>query len=172
MLTEQVLKSAIRSSTVLKMGSINDNEVYGTFRYSLPDDSVPVQQRSLYTGPSSKLVKDIPHKLHDFRTDPAFTQGGAGLDVQGFTYINHTSALSGDQYFEGRNVEEVYGPEVCELLKAVTGAKRAIVDGATLRSRLATQTEEDLYHVKLKDGPQDQALKKFDPSVMRGEWES
>lgn len=152
------------------MGSIGDNtEVYGTFRYSLPDNSIPVQERSLYTSPSSKLVKDVPQKLHDFRTDPSFTHGGPGLDVQGFTYVEHTSALSGNEFFEGKNIEEVYGPEVCELVKNVTGAKRAIIDGVTLRSRLATETEEDLYHVKLKDGPQDMAIRKFDPSVLRGE---
>ncbi|KXS94751.1 hypothetical protein AC578_3893 [Pseudocercospora eumusae] len=142
-------------------------EVYGTYHYSLPDESRPVGERSIYTSPSSKLVKDIPHKLHDFRTDSAFTHGPAGLNVQGFTYVEHISALSGDEFFEGKNVGEIYGPEVCELVKNVTGAKRAIIDGVTLRIRLATETEEDFYHVKLKDGPQDMAMKNFDPSVLR-----
>lgn len=159
--------SIIHTETI--MGSITtDDDVYGSFRYSLPSEKTPAYDRSLYSFPASEVVKDHQHKLHDIRTSTCIEKGGAGLDVQGFTHVKHESKLSGDEWFSGKNVEDVYAPEVIKLICEVTGANRAVVDGFAVRSRAATETENDPYDVKLRGNPMDLQVSKIPRNIIRG----
>jgi hypothetical protein len=76
------------------------------------------------------------------RTSNKITKGPDGLDVQGFTYLEHSSALSGEDWFVGTNIEEIYVPEIIQLICTVTGAKRAVVDSMQIRRRAANAQEE------------------------------
>lgn len=149
----------------------NDSPIHGIFRYSLPDDSIPAQDRCLYSFPSSKTVKDHSHALHDLRTSTDIRKDGAGLDIQGFVSVHHESALSTRDWFDERNVVDVYAPEMIKLICEVTGAKRAVIDGFALRIRACDEQEEDPYDVKLRGCALDTAVSKLPRNVIRGERE-
>ena len=149
------------------MGSI-EQDVYASARYMEPDDSITAEERCLYLFPAAKVVKDVTHKLHDIRTSSDIEQGPEGLDVQGFTYLKHDSALSGEQFYEGRNVEETYFPEMVDLICKVTGAKRAIVDGVAMRRRIANEETSNPYHVMRRGCDFDKVLSKLPRDVARG----
>ncbi|KAF2172720.1 hypothetical protein M409DRAFT_16682 [Zasmidium cellare ATCC 36951] len=150
------------------MGSIDANgttAAHGVIRYSEPDDSIPASERSFYSFPASRLVEDHTHELHDLRQSPI--KPGAGLDVQGFTWLTHKSALAGDEWFQGRNIEDVYAPEMIKLICEVTGAKRAVVDGFGIRTRSATLQEEKPYDVNLKGDGLDLVVSQLPRDVLR-----
>lgn len=151
------------------MGSIDTNgstATHGVIRYSEPDDSIPASERSFYSFPASRLVEDHTHKLHDLRQPPI--KPGTGLDVQGFTWVQHKSALAGEEWFQGRNIEDVYAPETIKLICEVTGAKRAVVGGFGIRTRSATLQEEKPYDVNLKGDGLDLAVSQLPRDVLRG----
>ncbi|KAK8071842.1 GA4 desaturase [Apiospora saccharicola] len=86
------------------------------------------------TAVEEKLV------LHDFRTATDIARGAEGLDVQGFTFINHQSALDTELLLNGTKievVEETYAKEALNLALEITGAKRGIVHKVVFRRRLS-----------------------------------
>ena len=131
------------------MGSLEQKVQPAILRYIVPDLSVPAKDRSFFAFPANKEVVDTGVQLRDFRTDPDIVRGPAGLDVQGFTYIAHESALAkSDGWYEGQNVEEIYLPEVEALICKVTGAKRAVVNNVAFRRREAEKQVDHSFFYK------------------------
>ncbi|KAK4505488.1 hypothetical protein PRZ48_003451 [Zasmidium cellare] len=137
------------------MGSI-ESPVYGIFKYGYPT-SQPPSERSLYTFPEFHSIVEEKQILHDFRDSPDIVKGPAGLDVQGFTYVDHQSALDGEDWFDHEKLEKVYIPEIVELVKRNTGANKVAIDGLTLRKTVA----------KEQDGKKDFVMKKGDEHEKR-----
>ena len=57
---------------------------------------------------------------------------GLGLDTSGFLLVGHPTRVT--DFFDPAQLESVYYPEVIELVKRESGAKRAVVFDHTLRS--------------------------------------
>ena len=150
------------------MGSIGNN-AYATLRFVVPDNSVTADERSLFAFPANKEVVEEHLELHDFRTATDVVKGAEGLDVQGFTYINHRSALSdSDEWFTGKNVEETYIPETEDLICKLTGAKRAVVNNVAFRHKLTDQ-QADPNFVLRRGCEFDLALAALPKDVAMGE---
>ena len=133
------------------MGSLGPMGQSAILRYIVPDLSVPAKDRSFFAFPANKEVVDTEVQLRDLRTDSDsdIVRGSAGLDVQGFTYVNHESALAQlEGWYEGKNVEEVYLPEVEALVCEVTGAKRAVVNNVAFRRREAEKQVDHSFYYK------------------------
>lgn len=92
-------------------------------------------------------------------------QGPEGLDVQGFTYVQHKSALTLEQWMSGTNVEETYIPEVEELVKKVTGGKTVVVNHLGIRKRTAANNTNPTFYrkavVRKAGDAHDQAVKNY-----------
>jgi len=152
------------------MGSVGvDPSRYGIFRFSVPDLSLTADERGLFSFPANTEVKEERLQFHDARMDTNIVQGPKGLDVQGFTYIEHRSALSdSDQWTTGQDVEERYIPEVEELICRITGAKRAVVNNVAFRQKLADMQVD--HKLVLRRGNKiDLALEKVPKNVTMGE---
>jgi hypothetical protein len=134
--------------------------VRGTVRYNLPDLSVRPEDRGLFSGPAHKSGEDVDVDLYDPTTAPEIVQGPAGLDVQGFTYVKHQSALGVDEWLEGNNVEEIYIPEVEDLVRQVTGAKKVVVNHLGIRKRLTAKNNDPTFYRKAGD-THDEAVKQL-----------
>jgi hypothetical protein len=133
----------------------------GYIRFAIPDESIPATERAIYAPPASKEVRQELLPLHDFRTSKDVAKGAAGLDVQGFTFVTHQSVLrTAEEFLAGHNAEEIYVPEVIELVKHVTGAKRAVAHNVTFRRRQPSR-EADTHDTPRKGDAQDQALKQL-----------
>ena len=142
-------------------GIISKSEpVRGTVRYNLPDLSVKPEDRGLFSGPAHKYGEDVEVDLHNPATSPEIIQGPEGLDIQGFTYVKHKSALDEGDWLEGNNVEETYVPEVEELVKQVTGAKKVVINHLGIRKRLAANNSDPTFYRK-KGDKHDEAVKQL-----------
>src|SRR3989441_11355335 len=64
------------------------------------------------------------------------------LDENGFVLVDHPSAVK--DFFDPRQLESVYYPEVERLVKELSGAKRAVVFDHTLRSGDEAEREAKL----------------------------
>lgn len=135
-------------------------ETRGHFRFSEPDTSIPPEERGVFSlgGIKDMLETDLP--LHNFWSDPNIIKGIEGLDVQGFIYIKHQSALSGEEWFTENNVEHVYFPEIVDLVKRELGAKSVVVQNCGFRRRLA-EKQADPNFFNMKGGPMDKELAKL-----------
>jgi hypothetical protein len=128
---------------------MTETETKAILRFSVPDQSVTAEERSLFAFPANKSVVEETLSLHNFYSAPdardatdtaGLVKGRNGLDVQGFTYVKHRSALSDSgTWFEGKEVERLYIPEVEKLICEVTGAKTAVVANVAIRRRLADE---------------------------------
>lgn len=134
--------------------------VRGTVRYNLPDTSVRPEDRGLFSGPAHKSGEDVEVDLYDPVATPEIVQGPEGLDVQGFTYVKHKSVLDEGDWLEGNNVEEKYVPEVEELVRQVTGAKKVLVNHLGIRKRLSNNNNDPKFYRKAGD-QHDEAVKKL-----------
>ena len=141
------------------MGGTPPSPAYGVFRFLDPDLSVPAQERAIFAGPASKDVREERIELHDFRASADVAKDGRGLDVQGFTYVDHTSSLTADEMLSGSNAEDIYALEVIDLALRVTGGRRAVVHNIAFRRKLATN-QVDLFHVQRRGNEMDVAVKK------------
>lgn len=114
-------------------------------------------------------------ELHDIRTSPDLMKGGAGLDVQGFTYVQHISALalSGEQ-LSARGVEEVYKPEMVELILRLTGDKTVVINNIAFRRKLAGEEHKDPTYYFKKGSHYDRVLARMPRDEAFGElfWKS
>ena len=148
--------------------SQSDSCVKGLIRYCLPDLGLPAAERSFYSFPANKLVKEEWQQLNDYRNALEVVKGPRGLDIQGFTYVKHTSSLSTDKLLTGRNAEDVYLKEVTDLICEVTGANRAVVDGVAFGQKKPTQETTDHYHVSKRGSDMVVALSKIARDKVRG----
>lgn len=113
---------------------------YGVFTFVEPDLSIPATERPMFAAPETKNSVEEKLVLHDFRTATDVVRGAEGLDAQGFTFINHKSALDTELLLTGTNIETVegtYAQESLNLLLELTGAKRGIVHNVVFRRRLS-----------------------------------
>lgn len=149
------------------MSDITD-QMYGVFRFGIPDQSVGPEGRSLFAFPASKEIKEEKLKLHDARTDPNIVHGPKGLDVQGFAYLKHSSKLAeSDRWFADRNIEETYFPEVIDLICQATGAHTAGILDCAFRRKLA-EDQADLGYYAKKGDKIDQEIAKMPRDVALG----
>lgn len=94
----------------------------------------------MFAAPETKSSVEEKLVLHDFRTATDVVHGVEGLDVQGFTFVNHASSLSTERLLNGTNIEDVevtYAQESLDLMLKLTGAKRGIVHNVVFRRRLS-----------------------------------
>lgn len=92
------------------MGDAGDSNVvhHGVIRYVVASKTPAPEERSLFAIPPASSSTEHEFAIRDFRKAEELTKGPEGLDVQGFTYIDHESALSkSDTWFEGGNLEDV-----------------------------------------------------------------
>lgn len=153
------------SSRYLATVHLNTNNnmpsiVRGTVRYNVPDLSVKPEDRGLFSGAAHKFGEDVDVDLYDPVSTPDIVSGPEGLDVQGFTYVKHQSALSEDDWLVGDNVEQMYVPEVEELVRQVTGAKKVVVNHLGIRKRLSANNNNHTFYRK-KGDQHDEAVKKL-----------
>jgi hypothetical protein len=64
------------------------------------------------------------------------------LDQHGFVFVEHNTRVA--DFFEARELESVYYPEVEQLIKKISGASRVVIFDYTLRSGDAAEREEKL----------------------------
>lgn len=149
---------------IAKMASINPT---GIFRFVEPDLTIPAQDRAIFANPRPKHLVQLKLPLHNFRTSNEISSGSAGLDVQGFTYLHHVSALSPEQMLAGRNAEDVLAPETLEMMIKYTGAKRGVVHSVGFR-RIPASKQLDLEFVPLRGSEIDVAMEKVPKDQMLG----
>jgi hypothetical protein len=125
----------------------------GTLRFVLPDPDIGPEKLAFLSFPPAKEYRMEAVELHDYRTDSSIIRGPSGLDIQGFTFVNHESALLGDQWFSESAAEEVYLPEVISLTKTLTGASKIAIANATFRRRLASAARNDPTQYKKATDP-------------------
>ena len=133
--------------------------VYGVLKFTDPDNSVTADERALFALPATKEFREEKLPLRDYRTDPSITKGPAGLDAHGFTVANHRSALEGDDFFADSKLEDVYFPEVEDLVRTLTGCKKVLIKNASFRRKLAVMQEDPKGYYKRGEEP-------FDVSVI------
>lgn len=149
---------------ITKMASINPT---GIFRFVEPDLTIPAQDRAIFANPRPKHLVQLELPLHDIRTSNEISSGSAGLDVQGFTYLHHVSALSPEQMLEGRNAEDLLAPETLEMMIKYTGAKRGVVHSVGFR-RIPASKQLDLEFVPLRGSEIDLAMERIPKDQMLG----
>lgn len=139
----------------------------GIFRFVEPDLTIPAQDRAIFANPRPKHLVQLELPLHDIRTSNKITSGSAGLDVQGFTYLHHVSALSPEQMLTGRNAEDLLAPETLEMMIKYTGAKRGVVHSVGFR-RIPASKQLDLEFVPLRGSEIDLAMERIPKDQMLG----
>ena len=96
------------------------------------NDGQPIINETFADGNIARKVTGNyePHRvtLTDGRTVP----GGFDIEKNGFVFVPHPTRVS--DFFDKAQLESVYYPEVIELVKAQSGAKRVVVFDHTLRS--------------------------------------
>lgn len=143
-----------------------------TLEFGEIDTSIGHEKRGLYSFAPRKEARIVTVELNDARTDTRIAGGSDGLDVQGFAYIQHRSALQGpDSFLLGRNIEDIYIPEVCDLICRMTGAKKAIVNNCAIRHKLLDPQKDPNYYYE-RDNPFDKELAKLPKDKIVGKWKS
>lgn len=141
--------------------------VTATLRFQELDRSVGKDARGLFAFAAPKEVRDLELPLYDIRTDERLVKGAEGLDTQGFTLVNHQSALTKvDQFFSGQNIEDIYVQETCDLVCRLTGASKAIIVNTAFRRKVVDGQKDpkwypkpgEAYEEAIKKMPRDQLL--------------
>ncbi len=144
---------------------------FAKIRFTVPDLTISADERALFTFPANKDIVEEQIELHDVGSSPELVEGAGGLDAQGFAYIKHRSALlDADQWYTGKRVEEVYLPEMEELVCKVTGANRAVVNNVVFRRKLGTTEQEDPNFVYLRGSTLDKHLETLPKDIPLGEF--
>lgn len=137
---------------------MGEQQHYATFRYDIPDNSLSPDERALFAPPAAKKVVKERLELLNFWTSPEVVKGADGLDVQGFTYVEHQSALeSADRWLTGTDIEEVYIRECEDLICKVTGAKRAVANNVFFRRQTKNPLADPTF-VALRGSDLDKAV--------------
>lgn len=137
------------------------------FRFVEPDLTVPAYDRAIFANPRAKQIEQLELPLHDFRTSTEVARGTDGLDLQGFTYIEHDSCLTPDEMLAGRHAEEILAPEVLQMMVELTGAKRGVVHSIGFRRVLASK-QQDLDFVPMRGSEIDQKMEQIPKDQMLG----
>lgn len=118
---------------------------YGVLKYIVPSTSVPPSEREFFSFPPASEISLESTPLHDYRKTSDLVKGAAGLDVHGFTVVEHQSKLSGQDWFSDSKAEETYLPEAEALVRRLTGAKNTLMINAAFRRQPPTQRDEKYY---------------------------
>ena len=140
-------------------GGTTAGAVEGTLNYIVPGDGKP---RSEITKPGTPVQRRSQYNPHGFAIRDARGLGQpAALDREGFALAPHDSAVR--DFYDAKEVERVYYPEVAELVKRETGAFRVHVFDHNVRNsdetvRAGKQVREPVRVVHndytVKSGPQ------------------
>ena len=140
-------------------GGTTAGAVEGTLNYIVPGDGKP---RSEITKPGTPVQRRSQYNPHGFAIRDARGLGQpAALDREGFALAPHDSAVR--DFYDAKEVERVYYPEVAELVKRETGAFRVHVFDHNVRNsdetaRAEKQVREPVRVVHndytVKSGPQ------------------
>lgn len=126
---------------------------YGTLRYASPDPAIGPEKLAFFAFPPAKEFKLENVQLHDYRKNCSLEKGPPGLDAHGFTVVQHNSSLSSHEWFSEGAAEEVYLPEVENLVKDLTGASKAVIVNASFRRRAVTAARNDPTQYKKATDP-------------------
>ncbi|KIW91169.1 uncharacterized protein Z519_08064 [Cladophialophora bantiana CBS 173.52] len=120
--------------------------VEAIFRYEEPDRSVPAEERSLFSRPAPRNVREEKLTLNDYRTDTKLAKGAEGLHKHGFTVVEHH--IDPSAWATEEDILQTYIPAVQELVETVTGCKTAIVNNVAFRRKKAREYDADrtFYH--------------------------
>lgn len=129
------------AKTATAMGSISHDisDARGTFTVPVYDGEphVPPAERPYFAPPKAKETIPVTFPVIDCRDDvfpgidagttEAYAHAYKFLSQHGFTAIKHTSSLKNlDAFNDPDNITNTYYPEVCDIVKRVTGAKVVI----------------------------------------------
>ena len=114
----------------------------GRIQYIDPDTSLDPWDCHYYGIPRAKTVYQYVHELHDLRPEIFQAASPYSLETHAFTAVKHKSKLDSpphtrDNFMVTENLENVYLPEVIELVKSVTGAKKCFIISSSLRQKEA-----------------------------------
>ncbi|SMQ50379.1 unnamed protein product [Zymoseptoria tritici ST99CH_3D7] len=117
------------------------------FSFSHPDLTSAASSRPIYVPPPALSQHSLTLPLHDIRSVCELQQGLKSLDEHGFSLVKHACKFEKDGNLEGllkgRNVEEVYAPEMIRLALEVTGASRAVAHNVAFRRKGSDTREEE-----------------------------
>lgn len=121
------------------MGSISHDtrEAQGTFAIPIHDGEphTPPTERPYFAPPKARETIPVTCPVLDCRKDifpsgieagttEAYTHASRFLSENGFTAIKHTSTLTTLKDFDNPDsITEIYYPEICDIVKHVTGTK-------------------------------------------------
>lgn len=127
------------------MARVLEQMTHGTFSYyNGPSPADASTGNAAGSADKEATIQTLP--VEDLR--PTFSCNGSSftLDINGFTAVKHSSALLSQPYdrssWNDTSLrEQIYYPELCHLLKTLTGASKLMVLGGTARTRLFKETE-------------------------------
>ncbi|EXJ71369.1 uncharacterized protein A1O5_05176 [Cladophialophora psammophila CBS 110553] len=145
--------------------------VEAIFRYEEPDRSVPAEERSFFSRPAPRNLREEKLTLNDYRTDTKLAKGAEGLHKHGFTVVEHY--IDPSAWATEEDILQTYIPAVQELVETVTGCKTAIVNNVAFRRKKAREYDADrtFYHPRggeldkmISALPSDRPMSRLTPS--------
>ena len=112
----------------------------GRIRYKEPDISGDPMKKGYLEGYGDKSITYSVLPLHNFREDVFSESPRISLETHAFTAVKHNTALlspthEGDPFMDPEMIEKIYVPELEEMIRTVTGARKIIVIRSALRSQ-------------------------------------
>jgi hypothetical protein len=105
----------------------------GVFRYMEPDETIPAEERSMFSQPRPKNLHQETLTLHNVREDTTLAPGLAGLDRQGFALIK--DEMDPAVYESEEAIRKSYIPLVEAFVEEITGCRKAIVNNVAMRRK-------------------------------------
>lgn len=131
------------STTVTVETTVDNNNVdLARFRFIDPDTSLDPWKCDYFAIARPKNLKLEILPLHDIRSIAEDGEDIPRLSTHGFEAVRHESSLfrppyNRDSFNDPTLLEDVYLPEICDLLRKVTGASRTEVISCGTRQKQA-----------------------------------
>ncbi|KAL1961550.1 hypothetical protein VTN77DRAFT_1612 [Rasamsonia byssochlamydoides] len=111
---------------------------FARVKYVEPDVSADPWKCDFYALPPPKSIVHAEVTLHDLRPEIFTESSPYKLETHGFTAVKHQSALLAPPYTvesrkDARLFESIYLPEVNDIVKAATGARKVFALNAAVR---------------------------------------
>lgn len=133
------------------MTAVHSTLPMAIFTYNEPDFSTQSKDNSRSGYPPNKSSRHETLPLRDMRIDPSITHGRIALDTHGFTYVTQKSALLSEECGSETAVRIKYIPEVEQIIRETTGAKKAIVVNVTFRNKKPISTDDTSQDIPASD---------------------